>query len=335
MKVLIINQAEVLQLLPMHECIDVMAAALKTLAHGQAILPLRPVLWLPDKVGALGLMPSYLGDVKAMGLKVVSVFPGNHGTEYDSHQGAVMLFETEHGRLLAIIDASEITAIRTAATTAVATRLLARADAGDLALLGSGVEAHTHLEAMLLARPIRRVRVWSRNPAHARQFAERESRRHGIAIEPLPTAQAAVSGADIICTLTAAPQPVLLGAWIAPGAHVNAVGSSVAFTRELDTPAVVQSSLFVDRRESTIKEAGDFIFPKQEGAIGDDHIRGEIGDVLLGQVLGRSSAQEITLFKSLGLAVEDLAAAHHIYQKALAAGLGTAIELGGSRHATD
>jgi len=332
MKVHIINQAEVLELLPMRECMDAMAEALRTLARVNAILPLRPILWLPQKVGALGMIPAYLGDVKAMGLKVVSVFPGNHGTEYDSHQGAVMLFETEHGRLLAIIDASEITAIRTAATTAVATQALARPDAGDLAILGTGVQAGTHLEAMLLARPIRRVRVWSRNPDHARQFAEREGHRHGLAIEPLPTAQAAVAGADLICTLTAAPQPVLLGEWIAPGAHVNAIGSSVAHTRELDTAAVVRSRLFVDRRESTINEAGDFIFPKKEGAIGDDHIQGEIGQVLLGQVPGRTSAQEITLFKSLGLAVEDLAA-QHIYAKALATGRGTALEFGGSRHA--
>jgi len=333
MKVHLINQAEVLQLLPMSECIEVMAEALKTLARGNAILPLRPVLWLPEKVGALGMMPSYLGDLKAMGLKVVSVFPGNHGTQYDSHQGAVMLFETEHGRLLAIVDASEITAIRTAATTAVATRLLARENAGDLALLGSGVQARTHLEAMLLARPVRRVRVWSRDPDHARRFAERESQRHGVKVEPMGTAQEAVAGADIICTVTASREPVLMGEWVAPGAHVNAVGSSVAFTRELDTAAVVKARMFVDRRESTINEAGDFLFPKQEGAIGDDHIRGEIGEVLLGQIAGRTSPEQVTLFKSLGLAVEDLAAAHHIYQKALEKGKGMAVELGGSRHA--
>ena len=332
MNVHIVNQAEVLQLLPMSECIDVMAEALKTLARGDAILPLRPVLWLPEKVGALGMMPSYLGDIKAMGLKVVSVFPGNHGTQYDSHQGAVMLFETEHGRLLAIVDASEITAIRTAATTAVATKLLAREGAGDLAILGSGVQARTHLEAMLLARRIRRVRVWSRNPDHARAFALREAQRHVIAIEPMGTAQEAVTDADIICTTTAAREPVLLGEWLAPGAHVNAVGSSVAFTRELDTAAVVKARLFVDRRESTLNEAGDFLFPKKEGAIGDDHIRGEIGEVLLGQIRGRTSPDEITLFKSLGLAVEDLAAAYHIYHKAVEKGLGMSIELGGSRH---
>jgi ornithine cyclodeaminase len=332
MKVLIINQSEVPQLLPMNECMEVMAEALKTLARGNAILPLRPVMWLPEKVGALGMMPSYLGDIQSFGLKVVSVFPGNHGTEYDSHQGAVMLFEAAHGRLLAIMDASSITGIRTAAVTGVATKLLACEGAGDLAILGSGVQAQTHLQAMLLARTIRRVRLWSRNSEHAKQFAEREGKRHGITIEAMPTAEEAVKGADIICTVTASPEPMLKGEWIAPGAHVNAVGSSVPFTRELDTAAIVRSKLFVDRRESTLNEAGDFLFPKKEGAVGDDHIKGEIGELLLGKVKGRESAEEITLFKSLGLAVEDLASAHHIYRKALEKGMGVAVELGGSRH---
>jgi alanine dehydrogenase len=332
MQVLIVNQKEVRQLLPMNECMDVMSEALKTLARGDAILPLRPVLWLPEKVGALGMMPSYLGDIRAMGLKVVSVFPGNHGTQYDSHQGAVLLFETEHGQLLAIIDASAITAIRTAAVSGVATRLLAREDAHDLAILGTGVQAKTHLAAMLQARPgIDRVRVWSRNPEHAQHFAEREAKRYAISVEASASAQAATEGTDIICTTTSAREPILMGDWIAPGAHVNAVGSSVAFTRELDTAAMVKARLFVDRRESTLNEAGDFLFPKKEGAITDDHIQGEVGEILLGKVAGRGTPDEITVFKSLGLAVEDLAAAQHIYRKALEQGRGAAIELGGGR----
>ncbi len=333
MKVLIINQTEATELLPMRECMDVTAEALKTLARGDAILPLRPVMWLPEKIGALGLMPAYLGDLRAFGLKVVSVFPGNHGTAYDSHQGAVLLFEAEHGQLLAVMDASAITAIRTAAVTGVATRTLARADAGDLALLGSGVQARTHLEAMLAVRPLRRIRVWSRDPEHARRFAEREAERHGVRVEPMTTAREAATGADLICTTTAAREPVLLGEWLAPGAHINAVGSSVPFTRELDTAAMAKSKLFVDRRESTLNEAGDFLFPKKEGAIGDDHIRGELGEILLGQVAGRQTPEEITLFKSLGLAVEDLAAAHHVYRKAVETGRGMSLELGGGRHA--
>ncbi|MBI3761596.1 MAG: ornithine cyclodeaminase family protein, partial [Chloroflexi bacterium] len=173
-----------------------------------------------------------------------------------------------------------------------------------------------------------------RSGDNARRFAERESKRHGINVEPMATAKEAATGADIICAVTSSKEPVLMGEWIAPGAHVNAVGSSVSFTRELDTAAVVKSRLFVDRRESTLNEAGDFLFPKKEGAIGDDHIQGEIGEILLGQNKGRTAPDEITLFKSLGLAVEDLASAHHIYQKALEKGMGVSVELGGSRHAT-
>jgi ornithine cyclodeaminase len=214
----------------------------------------------------------------------------------------------------------------------VATRLLAREDAHDLAILGTGVQAKTHLAAMLQARPeIDRVRVWSRNPEHAQHFAEREARRYDMPVEASATAQAAVEGADIICTVTSAREPILMGDWIAPGTHVNAVGSSVPFTRELDTAAMVKARLFVDRRESTVNEAGDFLFPKKEGAINDDHIQGEIGEILLGSVAGRDTPDEITVFKSLGLAVEDLAAAQHIYQQALATGRGSAVELGGGR----
>jgi ornithine cyclodeaminase len=333
MKVLIINQSEVAQLLPMDECMEVMTETLSALASGKAILPLRPIMWLPERVGALGMMPSYLGNIDAMGVKVITVFPGNLNTEYDSHQGVVMLFETKNGRLLSIMDASEITGIRTAAVSGVATRLLAREDAGDLAILGSGVQAVTHLSAMLHARKIRRARVWSRTIEHAQHFAERESQRHNMEIEIASTAQEAVKDADIICTTTSSPEPVLMGDWIAAGAHINAVGSSVPHTRELDTAAVVKSHLFVDRRESTLNEAGDFLIPRKEGAVTDTHIQGEIGEILIGKIVGRKSAGEITLFKSLGLAVEDLGSAQHIYTQAIEKTVGTWVELGGNRHA--
>jgi len=330
-KVLIVNQSEVAEWLPMHECMDVMAEALKMLAAGKTILPLRPIMWLPEKIGALGMMPAYVHDLNAMGLKVLTIFPGNHGTPYDSHQGAVLLFEAKHGCLLAIMDATAITAIRTAAVSGVATQWLARKDAHDLAILGAGTQARTHLEAMLLARKITRVRIWSRNTEHARQFAERESRQHGIIVEPMETAREAVVEADIICTTTAANEPVVLGDWIKAGTHINAVGACVPTARELDTAAMLKSRLFVDRRESALNEAGDFIIPKNEGALGEDHIRGELGEILLGQVQGRTLAEEITLFKSLGLAIEDLASAHHIYTKMLEKGVGTWVELGGER----
>ncbi|MEZ4670192.1 MAG: ornithine cyclodeaminase family protein [Anaerolineae bacterium] len=243
MSVLMINQTEAHRLLPMNECMEVMAETLLAVAKGDTILPLRPVMWLPEKVGALGMMPSYVGSIGMMGLKVVSVFPGNHGTEYDSHQGAVMLFETQHGQLLAIVDASEITAVRTAAVSGVATRLLAREDATTLAILGSGIQAKSHLAAMLLARDIEHIRLWSRNPENAEKFARNEGRRHDVKIEVVPSAQAAVEGADVICTVTSAREPVLMGEWVKSGAHINAVGSSVAFTRELDTAAMVKAKL--------------------------------------------------------------------------------------------
>ena len=209
MNVLVLNGEEVASLLPMTDAIEVMSDALQTLARGDAILPLRPIMWLPDRIGALGMMPAFVGgEMSVMGLKVVSVFPGNRDTPYDSHQGAVMLFETNHGRPLAIIDASAITAIRTAAVTGVATRALAREDAGDLAILGSGVQAETHLAAMLSVRPIRRVRVWSRTPENAQEFAAREGERHNVEIEVTGSAQAAVDGADLICTVTSAAERV-------------------------------------------------------------------------------------------------------------------------------
>ena len=331
MKVLIVNSAEVTRLLPMDECIDVMADALSALARGEAIVPLRPILWLPEKVGALGMMPSYLASADALGLKVVTVFQGNHGTKYDSHQGAVLLFESKHGQLLSIMDATSITGIRTAAVSGVATRLLARADAKSVAILGSGVQARTHLAAMIHSRSIDSVRVWSRDPEHARRFADRESKRHGIAVSAASSVQEAVQQADIICTTTSSREPILEGKWISPGTHINAVGSSVPFARELDSDAVRRARLYVDRRESALNEAGDFLLARKEGAVDDAHIVGEIGELLLGNIEGRQGPDEITLFKSLGLAVEDLAAANHIYRKAIESNSGVSVELGGDR----
>jgi ornithine cyclodeaminase/alanine dehydrogenase-like protein (mu-crystallin family) len=324
MNVLVVSHADVARLLPMDACIEVIAEAMRTTSLGGAVLPLRSVVWMPDRTGMIGLMPGFLGPPASLGLKVVSIFPGNHGTGYDSHQGVVMLFDVQHGFPLAIMDASSITAIRTAAASGVATRALARDDAGDLAILGAGVQARTHLAAMRAVRPIRRVRVWSRNRATAQRFADDSP----VAVEVMATARAAVEGADLVCTVTSAREPVLEGAWLRPGAHINAVGACFASARELDTAAVVRARLIVDRRESTLNESGDFRIPRAEGAIGDDHIAGELGDVLLDRVPGRRAPDEVTLYKSLGIAIQDLAAAHHIYARATATGGGILVPLG-------
>ena len=333
MQVLIANQEQVSALLPMRECIGVMENALRLLAQGKALLPLRTMMILPDGQNLMGLMPSYLGGTssESMGVKVIAAFPSNYGTEYDTHQGVVLLFDARRGLLQAIVDGTAVTAIRTAAVSAVATKLLARPDADDLALIGAGTQARTHLEAMLCVRPIRRVRVFSLPLEGAYQFAERESRRHGIPIQVKESAQEAVASASLICTVTTAKQPVVLGEWIAPGAHINAVGAFTPTTRELDTAAVVKSRLYVDRRESALNEAGEFLIPKSEGVIGDRHIVGEIGEILVGNAAGRTSEDEITLFKSLGIAIEDLAAAQHIFEQAQAQQVGAWVEIGG-RH---
>ena len=328
MKVLFVNEAGVRDLLPMDSCVRLMKDALTALSRGDAVLPLRSKMWLPDRSGLLGLMPGYLGHPESFGLKVVTVMPGNHGTPYDSHQGVVMLFGVEHGEPLAVIDASAITAIRTAAASGAATDALARADAGDLALIGSGVQARTHLAAMRAIRPLKRIRVWSRSRANAERFANEESSA-GIPIEVGRTAEETVRDADLVCTTTSSKEPVLEGAWLAPGAHVNAVGACFPTTRELDTEAVRRARLYTDCRESCVNEAGDFLIPRQEGAITDAHLVGEVGEVLLGRIPGRRSSDEITIYESLGVAVEDLAAAHAIHRRALETGSGTWLEWGG------
>ncbi|MDQ6827483.1 MAG: ornithine cyclodeaminase family protein [Gemmatimonadota bacterium] len=330
---LLLSDRDIVALLPMDACMEAMADVLRTLATGGAVLPLRTVMRLPNGSNAFAVMPAYIGSPEAVGAKVITVFPGNDATPLDSHQGAVLLFDPAHGELRAILDASSITAIRTAAVSGVATRALARDDAHDLAILGAGVQAQTHLDAMMAARAIDRVRVWSRTTANAEAFVQRNAGRYSMSIEAVAGARAAVEGADIICTVTASRTPVLEGAWIAPGAHINAVGASLSTARELDSAAVARSSLFVDRRESALNEAGDFLIPKSEGAIGDDHIRGELGQVLTGAAPGRERPDEITLFKSLGLAIEDLAAAYHVYVQAVHHGAGVRVELGGLRHA--
>jgi ornithine cyclodeaminase len=322
----ILTRTDVEALLPMRDCIEVMARTLRATARGEAINPLRTALRFPDGRGLVGLMPAQLASPPCAGVKIVTVMPGNHGTPYDSHQGAVVLFETEHGCPIAMIDASSVTMIRTAAVSALATRLLAREAASTLAMLGSGVQASSHLAAMREVRAIDRVRVWSRTRANADAFAKKEVEKHGIPIEAAPDAESAVADADIVCTTTSAKEPVLKGAWLTEGTHVNAVGACFRSFRELDTEAVRRARLFVDRRESALHEAGDFLIPLEEGAIAESHIRAEIGELLLGTAEGRGSPSEITIFKSLGIGVEDLGAAHHLWTMAERLGRGGLVD---------
>ncbi|MCM3874705.1 MAG: ornithine cyclodeaminase family protein [Pyrinomonadaceae bacterium] len=327
MNILILSHDEVLELLPIKDCIDVMREALIALAAGMAHQPLRTIIRPPDAKGVMGLMPSYMsGDSAAFALKAICVFPGNPAKGKDSHQGGVLLFSAETGELLAMMNASAITAIRTAAVSGVATDVLARGDAGNLAILGSGVQARTHLAAMSQVRSIKRCRIASRNVEHARNFAEEMRPDFSFPLEPVETVADALEGADLIVAATTAVEPIVKRDWISAGAHLNLVGSSTPNAREVDSETMAAASLFVDRRESTLNEAGDYLFAVRDSVIGPNHIRAEIGEVLKGDKPGRTSPDEITLFKSLGLAIEDLFAAEYLYRQAKQSKVGTWIE---------
>ena len=331
MDVLVLNAEEVTRLLPMPQCIKVMRDALAALAMGEALVPLRTVMRVPGASGFLGLMPGYIapreGDDGALGMKAVSVFPGNATRGIDTHQGAVLLFEADTGRLSALMDGAAITAIRTAAVSGVATDLLARRDAGELAILGAGVQARTHIEAIVAVRPLRRVRIWSRNPAHAAALASELLPRFKVPIEAAASAEAAVRTADIVATVTASPEPILERGWLKEGVHINAVGSSIPTSREIDSATMAAARLFVDRRESALAEAGDLLIAVREGAVTADHIVSELGDVIIGKNPGRRSPGELTLFKSLGLAVEDVASAAYLARRARETGTGHTVPM--------
>ena len=327
MKLLILNNTEVEQLLPMSECISAMEDAFTALARGEAHQPLRTIFRPPEVKGVMAMMPTFCARPSPLfGLKAICVFPGNAAISKDAHQGGVMLFDGNTGEPLALVNASAITAIRTAAVSGLATRLLAREAAGDLAIIGAGVQARPHLIAMNCVRPLRRVRIASQSFVSAQTFANEMQPHCATLIEPVETAAAAVRGADIIVTATTSRDPVLNREWISSGAHINAIGTYSPKAREVDTATIVAATMFVDLRESALNEAGDYLIPANEGAIGPEHIRADLGEVLTGVHPGRTSPGEITLFKSLGLAIEDLAAAALVYQKAKEANAGSRVE---------
>lgn len=329
MKVLILSEAEVHALLPMRECIGVMEEALADLARGNAFNPLRNVLRPTGAKGFFGLMPAYRGgDTPAFGLKEVCVFPGNPVIGLDTHLGAVLLHSAHTGELQAVLNASAITAIRTAAVTAVATKALSKQDASTLAIIGTGAQAGTHLQSIPLVRNLREVRVAARTSERAVDFVSKSMKSRGgsVPLRACASVEEALDGADIVVTATSSPEPLFRRQWIAGGTHINLVGSSIATAREADSQTIADGSLFVDRRESTVNESGDYLFAMRDGLVGPDHIRAELGDVLIGKDEGRTSEEEITIFKSLGLAIEDLAAAQYLFRKAQEVGSGTWVE---------
>lgn len=322
-QLLILNEHEVHELLTVRECISVMEEVLANLARGEGHNPLRSIVRAPGASGFLGLMPAYgtAGAKSYYALKEICLFPDNPARGLDTHLGAVLLHSGETGELLAAANASAITAIRTAAVSAAATKLLARENASTLAILGAGVQAKSHLDAIPLVRDIGSIRICSRSREKAEALAATDPRARVV-----DSAEEAVSGADVVVTATSSKEPVLRREWLSAGVHINAVGSSVASSRELDSSTMAAAALFVDRRESTVNESGDYLAALREGAIREGHIRAEIGEILIGKAAGRSSDDEMTLFKSLGIAVEDLASVAFLYDKARTENVGTWVE---------
>lgn len=303
MSVLVLAEQDVRALLPMDECIEAMDGVLRSLARGELYQPLRFITRPPNADSLMGFMPAYRsGEGSVWSLKEIVIAPGNPARGLDAHQGAVLLHDGETGELRALLNAAPITEIRTAAVSAVATRALARPNARVVAILGAGVQARSHAAAMRAVLEDPEIRTWSRADGG--------------------TPEDVLHGADVVCTCTSAREPILRRDWLTAGTHLNAVGSSLSTTRELDTETVAASRLFVDRRESTLNESGDLLL----AGLGKEHIRAELGEVLIGVHPGRVNGAELTVFKSLGLAVEDLAAAELIVQKALERGMGTEVE---------
>ena len=324
---LILTHDDVERLLPIEACIEVMADALRDLSEGRSFMPLRTIINPPDAEGLMALMPAAInGERAAFGLKALCVFEGNAARGLDLHQGGVLLFSAETGQLQAVVNASAITELRTPAVSALATRVLARADADDLAIIGAGRQGRAHLAALAVVRTLTRVRVADRDPAAAARFAAEAAEKYAFPVEAVASTELAVRDADLIVTTTTSRDPVIRREWVAPGAHLNAVGASQPDARELDAATVAASRFFVDRRESTINESADYLAALREGAITADHIEAELGEVLLGRHPGRTAPDEITLFKSLGLAVEDVAAAYAVYQLASDQLVGTMVE---------
>lgn len=311
---LYINKDEVTNLLTMNSCIQVMEEALLELANGKAIQVLRSVFPI-NNGNVLGQMPGYLEGKGILGTKVITVFPNNHSQSLPSHQGVVLLFDATNGALKAVVDGSEITAIRTAAVSALATNQLARKNAEVLCILGAGTQARTHLEAMLAVRPIKLVEIWNRNYQNAVLFKEEMELKFNVSIITCSTAEEAVTDADIICTVTSSKEPILKGAWVKEGAHVNAIGACQPNDRELDSELIKKSKFYVDSIDSAQNESGDYLIPLKEGVIEQNYISGEIGELLINKKAGRVSETDITIFKSLGLAIEDIAAADFIYEE--------------------
>jgi ornithine cyclodeaminase len=308
-----VTRQEIRRVLTFEACVPLMREAMVAVSSGGINQPPRQILPLVSGKGAFGVMPGVIADDR-FGAKLISAFQHAPGSSLPAHQGVVVLFDPQTGSPVCVLDAGEITRIRTAAASALATDALARTDAGNLLVLGTGEQAEAHIRAISATRPVGRIVLWGRNPAHARRLADGLAAKHGLSIEVATDLRSAVAQADIICTTTSSAEPILKGAWLSDGAHVNIVGSSRAGPAEVDDDLVVRSRYFVDGRDNVLAQGAEFLRARAAGRVDETHIVGEIGEVLAGRIAGRRSPMEITAYKSLGSVAQDLWAGWHVYQ---------------------
>src|SRR5579862_2051375 len=324
---LVLSRSLVQQLLRIEDCIEALRPAHIAFSRGQAIMPARLGMRVQDG-GLLGLMPAWVEDGPALGVKCITSYPGNAARGLPTINSTILLLDAATGVAQAILDGTYLTATRTAAASAIATDLLARPDVGHLALIGAGAQASSHLRAMVAVRPIRSVSVASRTLASAQRFVDRHAHEYeGVSFAAVRSGDEAVDGAEIVCTVSAAAEPVLSPGSLAPGAHVNAVGSHTPRTREIPGETMREARVVVDSREAALSECGDCIIPIAEGLFGPDHVSDELGEVLTGNKPGRTSDGQVTAYQSCGIAIQDVVTARLVYEKALAAGVGTEVEL--------
>lgn len=325
---LLLSRDDVQSVLTMADSMAAVEEAFRQQALGTVDMPQRPVIRIPDEHGVVLFMPALIGGMGALGMKVVSVYPDNpQKHDKPTVMGMILLNDPATGEVVAIMDGGLITAMRTGAVSGVATKHMARPDARVAAIFGGGVQARTQLMAVAEARELERAVVYDVIPEQSAKFAVEMTEELGLPVEPAEEPRVAVEGSDIIVAATSAPQPIFEGSWVKPGTHVNGIGSHAPTMRELDTELVQRSRVVVDLRSAALAEAGDLMIPIDEGAVDADHIAGELGDVVAGSVPGRTSDDEVTLFKSVGLAIQDVSVATKVFELATQKGVGQQVSV--------
>lgn len=328
---LILNREAVRKSLSHAQCVEEMDATMRLVSKRDVEMPLRQFMAVPGTAGKQGLMPGYIGarsdqEPASFGVKIVSKFPRAADSPYSSHVGAVMIFNADEGIPVALLDGAELTAIRTSAATALATRTLARPDADTLTLIGCGEEAHHHIHAIAAVKDLKKIILWNRSPERASSLASEHPLANDIPFEIEPDLEKAVTEAEILCTLTSATEPFVKGEWLSPGVHVNLVGAAVRTSAEADTQVVARSRFYIDYLPSALAQAGELLNAIEEGTVNEDHIAGEIGAVLDGEAPARQTPEDITVYKSLGVAAQDLAAGYRAFQCAQDGSIGAFVE---------